>query len=236
MIALDIHTHSIASGHGTQDTITDMAKEAARKDMQILGISDHGPSTFGSGTVSYFKNLKLAPKERFGIRILYGAELNILDEKGRVDLPDEVLSQLDYAIASMHQPPLTPGSITENTMRYINAMRNPYIHIIGHCDDGKFPVDYTALAQAAKEYHVLLEINNMSLSPDSYRLNSIQNCHTLLNACATLQLPLLLSSDSHGKKQVGDMQYALDLIQQTAYPDSLILNYHLTRLLDFLQI
>ena len=37
------------------------------------------------------------------------------------------------------------------------------------CDDTKYPVDYEALAKAAKKYHVLLEINNGSLSPDGYR-------------------------------------------------------------------
>ena len=43
MYLSDIHTHSIASGHGTSCTISDMAKEASRKGLKLLGISDHGP-------------------------------------------------------------------------------------------------------------------------------------------------------------------------------------------------
>ncbi len=42
MYLSDIHTHSIASGHGTTCTISDMAKAASRKGLKLLGITDHG--------------------------------------------------------------------------------------------------------------------------------------------------------------------------------------------------
>ena len=42
-VLLDIHTHCISSGHGSRDTVTDMAREAAGRGLKILGISDHGP-------------------------------------------------------------------------------------------------------------------------------------------------------------------------------------------------
>ena len=79
MIQLDVHTHSISSGHGTACTIADMAKAAKKQGLSLLGISDHGPATLCAGTPSYFKNLQMAPKMRCGIRMLYGVELNILD-------------------------------------------------------------------------------------------------------------------------------------------------------------
>ena len=101
---IDLHTHSLSSGHGSTDTITDMAKAAATKGIQILGISEHGPATFGSAKPSYFRSLKLAGRKRCGITILYGAELNIIDTNGNVDLEDDVLEGLDYALlASTHQ-------------------------------------------------------------------------------------------------------------------------------------
>lgn len=225
MILLDMHTHSIASGHGTQDTITDMTRIAAKSGLQILGISDHGPATPSAGTVSYFKNLNLAPKMRCGIRTLYGVELNILDFEGTVDLDADILSGLDYAIASIHDLPTAPDSKYKNTETYIKAMQNPYVKIIGHCHNSKYPVDFSALAQAAQEYHVLLEINNASLTPDSERDNSCGNCLHLLRACRSYQLPLLLSSDSHGKEHIGDMSTAITLLEQVDYPDHLILNH-----------
>ncbi len=89
-ILLDIHTHSIAS----RDTVTDMARAAADRSLKVLGISDHGPKTPGAGSSSYFRGLCLAPRSRFGVSLLYGAELNILNEKGDVDLEDSIIAPL----------------------------------------------------------------------------------------------------------------------------------------------
>ena len=101
MYLSDIHTHSIASGHGTNCTISDMAKEAGRKGLKLLGISDHGPGTLASGTSSYFRSLPFCPRKRFNVDILYGVELNILNADGQIDLSDELLNNLDYAIISI---------------------------------------------------------------------------------------------------------------------------------------
>ena len=86
MYLSDIHTHSIASGHGTICTISDMAKAASKKGLKLLGITDHGPGTLAAGTSSYFRSLTYAPKKRFGIELLFGVELNILDIDGHLDL------------------------------------------------------------------------------------------------------------------------------------------------------
>ena len=72
----DIHTHSIASGHGTCATMTDMAKAANAAGLKMLGISDHGPKTLGGGRISYFRSLAFAQPKRLGVRMLYGAEVN----------------------------------------------------------------------------------------------------------------------------------------------------------------
>ena len=78
-IYADLHTHSISSGHGSEDTITDMIRCASESGLSLFGISDHGPATSSSAKPSYFQSLKLADRDRFGIRVLYGAELNIIN-------------------------------------------------------------------------------------------------------------------------------------------------------------
>ena len=103
MYLCDMHTHTIASGHGTSCTIADMAKKAHEKGLTLLGITDHGPGTLGAGTPSYFRSLAHAPRKRCGIRVCYGVELNVTDFSGNLDLEDEILEGLDYAIASMHR-------------------------------------------------------------------------------------------------------------------------------------
>ncbi len=234
-VLLDIHTHSLASGHGSVDTISDMAKTASKIPLKILGISDHGPATSGSGTASYFRNLAISPRERFGVSLLYGIELNILNQNGDVDLPDDVLKTLDYALISMHRPIYSSGSAEENTLAYIRAMDHPRVRFIGHADDGKFPVDFRALLCAAKAKHVYPEINNRSLMPDSYRKNSYANSLHLLSLCKEMDLPVLLSSDSHGASQVGNMDYILPALEKTAFPPKLIINSDLSLLRQILQ-
>lgn len=230
----DIHTHTIASGHGSSATITDMAKAAAARHLKMLGISDHGPKTLGGGRISYFRNLSYAQKERLGVRMLYGAEVNILDHKGTLDLNDDILSRLDFVIASMHSPVIKPGTADENTEAYINAMKNPYVDIIGHCDDIKFPVDYFRLFQAAMENHVLLEINNSSLSPDGYRGDTKYNDLLILNLSLHFEYPVLFSSDSHGSAHVGDFTFSQQAASLAQIPESLILNYSADDFLSFI--
>lgn len=73
-----------------------------RKGLRLLGITDHSPGTLAAGTSSYFRSATYSPKKHFGVELLYGIELNILDRSGTVDLDRESLCKLDYAIASMH--------------------------------------------------------------------------------------------------------------------------------------
>ena len=177
----------------------------------------------------------MAPKNRCEIEMLYGVELNILDYSGKVDLCRHVLKGMDYAIISMHTQNVKPGSVEENTFAYVNAMRHPKVKIIGHCDDVKFPVDYEALMVAAKHYGVIFEINNASLSPDGYRGDTRENVKTILELCRKYNHPVVLSSDSHGKKHVGDFKYALKMIKETNYPEDLILNYSIQSFKKFIQ-
>lgn len=223
-ILLDIHTHSISSGHGSHDTITDMARAASAASLQILGISDHGPATVGAGNSSYFRNLLLADRRRFGITLLYGVELNILNENGDVDLDDGLIDALDYALISMHHPVFQSGSAASNTQAFINSMRHTKVRFLGHPDDSRFPLDYEHLLSAAKEHHVFPEINNASLMPQAYRMDGLRNSMEILTICKKLHLPILLSSDSHGKSHIGDVRYILPLLHKCNFPPELIIN------------
>ena len=235
MLEFDPHIHSIASGHSTENTITDLAKKAFSVGLNMIGITDHAPTTLGAGSPSYFRNLTCAQKKRCGIDILYGVELNIINKSGDVDLDDEILKNLDYAIISMHPPIYTSGTMEENTFAYIAAMKHPKVKIIGHCDDKRFPVDFEALILAAKHYSVVLEINNSSLSPDSYRGDVRENTRKILSLCKKHRHPIVLSSDSHGVNHVGDFRYAMEMVQETAFPEELILNSSSKRFLHFIK-
>ena len=235
MYLSDIHTHSIASGHGTSCTISQMAKSASAKGLKLLGITDHGPATLAAGTPSYFRSLTFSPRKRFHVDILYGIELNILDTEGHVDLEEALLSRLDYAIASMHSQNYRSGTIEENTLAYMNAMKNPHVKILGHCDTPHYPVDYEALARCAREENVIFEINEASLAPYGYRGDTRANNAEILRCCKKYNVPIVLSSDSHGTRHIGDFTYAAEFVHQAMFPESLILNNQIPKLKVFLQ-
>ena len=234
MYLSDMHTHSIASGHGTTCTISNMAKYAASKGMKLLGITDHGPATLAAGTPSYFRSLSYSPRSRCGIEVMYGAELNILDSDGHVDLEDALIRRLDYAVVSMHQQNYPGFSRAENTRAFRKAMEHPCIKLLGHCDNPHYPVDYDELARCAREYGVIFEINEASLAPYGYRGDTRANSLEILRCCEKYELPLLLSSDSHGLSHIGDFTCAAELVHSAAFPETMILNNQISRLKAFL--
>ena len=82
---MDLHTHTIASGHA-YNSLREMAKGAAEKGLEVLGITEHGPKMPGSCHRIYFQNLKTVPRELYGVQLLLGAEVNIMDTDGTIDL------------------------------------------------------------------------------------------------------------------------------------------------------
>ena len=236
MYLSDTHTHSIASGHGTSCTISDMAKAASRKGLKLLGITDHGPGTLAAGTPSYFRSLTYSPRKRFNVDLLYGIELNILDINGKVDLDQKLLEKLDYAIASMHYQNFRPVSKEENTKAFLNVMKNPMVKILGHIDNPQYPIDYDAIIRVAQENGVIPEINEASLAPYGYRGDTRNNCAEILRCCRKYLVPLVLSSDSHGAEHIGDFTYAADFVHQAMFPEGLILNNQIPKLKMLLSI
>ena len=230
MYLSDMHTHSIASGHGTECTITNMARAAAAKGLRLLGITDHGPGTLAAGTSSYFRSLTYSPREHFGVELLYGIELNILDRNGSIDLDQELLCKLDYAIASMHSWNYRCGTRDENTEAFLNVMKNPCVKILGHSDNTHYPVNYDVLARAARETGTIFEINEASLAPYGYRGDTRANNQEILKYCMKYEIPIVLSSDSHGAEHIGDFTCAAEFVHEMMFPEKMILNNDIPRL------
>ena len=84
-VLLDAHTHTVASGHA-YSSLQEMAKAAADMGLEVLGITEHGPSVPGTCPTLYFKNMFVVPRRMYSIRLLMGCEINILDTKGSLGL------------------------------------------------------------------------------------------------------------------------------------------------------
>ena len=232
---LDTHTHTLASGHA-YSTIRENAHMAAKKGLELLAITEHAPYMLGTCHDYYFQNLKVVDRNAYDVPLLLGAELNILDTRGRVDLELSTLKQMDLAIASMHAPCYKPGSKEENTEAVLNVMKNPYVNIIGHPDDVRYPLDYLAVVQGAKEYGVLLELNNSSLSPVSYRKRAREMDTEMLRLCVRYQVPIVMGSDAHVDTDVGNHQWALDLLEELDFPEALVVNADPERLKPYINL
>lgn len=233
-LLMDMHTHTTASGHAYSSLQENIAV-AKEKGLTHYGVSDHGPSMPGGAHLYYFQNLRVIPREYQGITVLRGAEANIIDFSGTLDLNTEDYDYIDYFIASAHVPCLRRGTVEENTTALVEAMKNPRVAIIGHPDDGRCPVDYEVLVAAAKKYNVLLEVNNSSLNPAGFRQNARQNIISMLKLCREHEVMVIVNSDAHFSSSVGDFSYALEIIEEVDFPESLIMNVDPEKFLDYLK-
>ena len=164
---------------------------------------------------------------------MLGAEINILNYKGTLGLDERYFKHLDIRIAGIHEMCYKYGTIAENTQAVINTIKNPVIDIISHPDDGNCPLDYDEVVQAAKEYHVLLEINNNSLRSSS-RKNTFENSAKILELCRKQNIPVLISSDAHYMTDIANFDNVEKVLGSVDFPEELIINSSAGRFREFI--
>lgn len=234
-IELDVHTHTIASGHAFS-TLQEMVQAASEKGLKLLGITEHAPGIPGSCSPIYFRNLYVVPRRMYGVDLLLGAEINILDCEGNIDMDEFYLNLLDLRIAGIHSLCYTGGTPEENTHGMVQAIANPYIHIISHPGDGTAKLNFEPIVLAAKENHTLLEINNSSLRPCRKKMNARDNNLEILRLCKRYEVPVILGSDAHISFDIATYDYALQLVGETEFPEELIMNTSVEKFKTYLNI
>jgi DNA polymerase (family 10) len=129
----DLHMHTTATdGHSS---IEEMIQAAARRGYKYIAITDHSKRvTMAKGLDSqrlrqHWKAIDQFANTIKGITVLKGVELDILED-GTLDLPDSVLAEADWVVASIHYR--QNQSEKQITRRLLNAIRNPHVDAIGH--------------------------------------------------------------------------------------------------------
>lgn len=232
-ILADIHTHTIASGHA-YGTIREMTESAGRKKLKLLGISEHGPGIPGTCDPIYFSNLSVAPKHLNGTEILYGCEVNVLND-GTLSMGQKYLNYLDFVIIGIHKQCYHDEGILKNTENVISCMKFPKVCLVSHPDDDHTPLDYERLVLGAKKYQVALELNNSSLLKEDKRLHCVENYKKMLRLCRQYAVPVIVSSDAHDPAYVGRFEEACELLNREGFDRELILNTDLDRLKDYIK-
>lgn len=231
----DPHTHTIASGHA-YSTLQEMAHAAAEKGIQVLGITEHAPGIPGTCDPIYFRNLHVVPREMYGVRLLLGVELNILNTTGRLDLDEHHYRCCDIRIAGMHSLCWEGGTAAQNTEGMLAAIHNPWTHIISHPGDGTAELRFEPIVLAARDTHTLLEINSSSMIPSRHKEVARPNNLEILRLCRKYDVPVVLGSDAHISFSIADYRYALPLLAETDFPDELVMNYWPEQALVYLGI
>ncbi|MGI6608424.1 MAG: phosphatase [Erysipelotrichaceae bacterium] len=222
-IVCDVHTHTIASGHG-YGTIREMAQAAAEKGIELLGISEHGPGIMGTCSPAYFWNIKeSAPEVLYGVEIFHGCELNVLND-GSISMEDKYFKDLDYGIVGIHLMCYEDVGAEKNTDNLIECMKHPKVNFIAHPDTDNAPVNYQRLVKAAKKYDVALELNNSSLVKPHLRINCYENYRTMLKLCMEYRTNIIVSSDAHDPQHIGRFDLALELLDDVGFDEDLIVN------------
>ena len=231
-IELDVHTHTVASGHAFS-TIQEMAQAAADKGLKVLGITEHSSGIPGTCDPIYFRNLYVVPRKMYGVNLLLGAEINIVDYEGHLDMDEHYMQMLDIRIAGIHSLCYQHGTCEQNTEGMIRAISNPYIHIISHPGDGTAKLNFEPIVKAAAEHHTLLEINNSSLRPCRNKVEARGNNLQILRLCKQQNIPVILGSDAHISFDIADYEYALQLVAETEFPEELIMNTSVKRFKEY---
>ena len=219
----DLHTHSIVSGHA-YSTLLENINYCAEKGIKILGTSEHAPTMPGAPHYWYFGNMKVVPRVINGVTILRGCEANILDIDGSLDMTDESSRNLDYMIASFHEPVFKPKSKEENTEAILNVMdKYDKVEILGHLGNPNYELDYEAIVKKAKEKNIMIEINNSSLLGSS-RVGSDVNCKKVALLCREIGTKVILTSDSHINTCIGLFNKGIELLEEIQMPKELVMN------------
>jgi putative hydrolase len=229
-IAIDTHTHSVASGHA-YSTVEEMAEGARRAGLKGFVLTDHGPALAGLPHLYHFGNLRILPKRMNGVRFYSGVEANIMNTEGELDLPARLLCRLDFVMAGLHDECFAPRAIDENTKALTAALRSPLVDAVSHPGNPQYPIDAASVVATAKENGKAIEINAGSFR---VRKGSEGNCLEIALLCARMDALIVCGSDAHYWRDVGRLSEAIALLKKAGVPRELVINAQVRAFEDFI--
>jgi len=237
----DYHTHTILSCGNNEKrrhakgTIEENVLVAIEKGIKTIGISEHGfrHSFYGLSKKNALKEraeIDRLNKKYPEIKILMGMECNILDDKGRIDMEEDLLEIFDYVLAGYHygsKPTslknlfhhidnlITGGKFSKdyNTRSVINVMKNNKVMYITHPGD-KGEIDIKKVAEVAVQTGTGLEINghHNRLSAD------------MIREIKDMDIKFYIGSDAHAPQNVGNFDKAMVIVRDAGLDLDRILN------------
>jgi len=205
----DLHSHTTLSDG--RNSVDEMAQAARKRGYGYLAITDHSSSHgFGDHVTPQRLAKRIEEIAKWndggpkGFRLLSGSEVNV-GTNGELDYSDELLSELDWVIASVH----TSFGISEKAMteRVVAAIEHPLVDCIGHLTGRlllrrePYAIDIERVVEAAAANGTMIEING---NPNRRDLNE---GHARLAAEAGVMI--CCNTDAHGVDTLENMAYAV---------------------------
>jgi DNA polymerase (family 10) len=184
----DLHTHSHWSADG-KNTLEEMVAAARERGYAYYAITDHSHYLREGRMEAQSAEIDALAARVAPLKLLKGVEVNIRAD-GTLDVPDEVLAERDWVVASIHT-----AFDRSPTERVLTAMENPYVHVIGHLTGRKITrrepmeIDLEPVLEKALETGTFLEINSQ---PDRLDLRDVN-----ARLAGEAGVPIVVSSDAH---------------------------------------
>jgi DNA polymerase (family 10) len=207
-LAGDLHMHTTASDG--KASLREMAVAAKQRGLKYIAITDHSPRVSMARGLNaqrlreQWAEIDQLNRELDGILVLKGIECDIL-EKGGMDLPDDVLAEADWVIASIHYGQQQPSR--QITDRILGALENPHVSILAH-PTGRligrrepYAVDLDEVFTAAARQGKFLELN---ANPARLDLDDIASA-----AAKKHGIPIVISSDAHSTEGLDVLRYGV---------------------------
>ncbi|MCA9262456.1 MAG: DNA polymerase/3'-5' exonuclease PolX [Planctomycetales bacterium] len=205
----DLHMHTDATDG--KATLDEMVAAARERGLEYIAITDHSQRVAMAGGLDAKRLLaqwtevdRINAAQGDNLQVLKGIECDILED-GQMDLPDEVLEQADWVVASVHYG--QQQSRAQITERILGALEHPYVSIIAHPTGrlinrrAPYEVDMDAVFTTAKKHRKMLELN---ANPARLDLHDIH--------CAAAKahgIPIVISTDAHSVSGLDVMRYGI---------------------------
>jgi DNA polymerase (family 10) len=204
----DLHIHSLHSDG--RHSLEDIVAEARRHGYQYIAITDHSEGLAVAGglgeerIMEQIREIDTFNSKIKGFRVFKGIEVNIRND-GSLDLPERVLSRLDFVVASIHSG--FRQSSTQLTARAVSAMKSPHVDVIAHPtgrllgERDPYEINLDEVIRNAVETDTLLEINAFPLRLDLNDLN--------VRKAKDKGARFVINTDAHFKEQMAFMRYGV---------------------------
>ncbi|MCY2973900.1 MAG: helix-hairpin-helix domain-containing protein [Planctomycetota bacterium] len=221
----DLHMHTTATDG--VNSIEEMKAAAIARGLCYIAITDHSKRVSmargldSERVLAQWREIDVIndASDTTAFLILKSIECDIL-ENGEMDLPDEVLAQADWVMASIHYG--QKQSRDQITNRILGAIAHPSVSAISH-PTGRllgrreaYQVDMDAVIQAAAEHKKLLEINASPMRLD------LSDVHCMAAIAAGVQL--VISTDAHSTGELDAMQYGIQVARRAGVRTEQVFN------------